>query len=254
MQHFCQLCSREMVINDAKLTSRVREAIEEIDSSKRFLAQGIFDSCVAKWMPMIAHDQCIAQREQMLQTDAQKMILSNREKRWVKACPPAYRATDYSKLLFNQKKEALDHVAQGGSALLNGSTGTGKTRLAWLMVRAPFMRGKSVHFWSHISLSKHFAAEAMKSAQWLSLALNKVSSCDILVLDDLGKARMTNADGQSLQNEEMIFELLDRRLAHQRQTIITTNDTGQSLEARMTSDKGAPLIRRIRDLCTTFNG
>ena len=73
-----------------------------------------------------------------------------------------------------------------------------------------------------------------------------------MIIDDLGKARMVGHDGQSLKNEESLFEILDHRLAFQRQTVFSTNDSAETLASRMSDDKGRPLVRRIHDLCRSF--
>ena len=253
MRHLCGICNQEMEIDESHLIRFQRDVIDECPPERRSAAMEAMEAMVAKVLPGVCHSACIEAQTAQLETDAQRLVRHRRLQRWNKACPKAFQETEYGRIKFRPKAEVLAHIASGGSALLKGETGCGKTRLVWIACKAPHMAGKTVHIWSHIGFSKHAAAEAMKGANFLNTLLFKTSDADLLVIDDFGKGRFQGSDGQSLQNEEILFELLDRRLNHKRQTIITTNHTGETLEMAMTSDKGAPLVRRIRDLCKVFS-
>ena len=66
-------------------------------------------------------------------------------------------------------------------------------------------------------------------------------------MDDLCKAKMTEAQEQAL------YAVFERRAAWLRPTIATMNSTGDMILARMTeagrADRGAALLRRMREFC-----
>jgi DNA replication protein DnaC len=72
--------------------------------------------------------------------------------------------------------------------------------------------------------------------------LDILISCPVLVLDDLGKERLT----QRLESD--LFAVLDERTSNLRTTIITTNYTGDKLVDRFQNkETGVALVRRLRD-------
>lgn len=251
MKHLCPLCSREMEIDDQRLTEMASEALKDVPVNRRHIAQAAIESCMVL-LPQVAHDECIKNHEHAHQTAQQKAIQHKLSRRWAAACPPNFQRTDYHRITFAQKAEALNAAATGRSVILNGESGTGKSRLLWLMARPPFFQMKKVWIYTHVQLASTIAAEAMKGSQWLDLMVKKLKEAHVLLIDDFGKAKMVGQDGQSLKNEELLFEIIDHRLNFDLQTIITTNDTPETLVARMSADKGQPLVRRLHDLCLSF--
>ena len=64
----------------------------------------------------------------------------------------------------------------------------------------------------------------------------------LLVLDDLGKEKMTQ------RLETVLFAIIDERTANNKVTIITTNYTSQGLQDRFSNaETGPAFIRRLKD-------
>ena len=74
----------------------------------------------------------------------------------------------------------------------------------------------------------------------------KIAGEQLVVFDDFGKNRMSD------RVEAEIFGVIERRMSHELPIIISTNDTGQSLESRLSPDRGAPLVRRLRECCESI--
>lgn len=245
MRTFCQLCSLEFEIND----SPFMEAMNTYGKSP--VARAAMES-VMKLAPQVVHDACIEAHNAQMVNAGKRTVHHRLEVRWNKACPTEFKKTDYHQIRFKKKKEVLDAFKSGSSVLMQGDTGLGKTRLVWMMIRAPFMAQKKVEMRTHIGLANAMRAESMKGVQWSNLLLSKLRDCDVLVIDDLGKARMVGADGAGLQNEEQMFEVIDYRLSWNKQMVFTTQDSRETLEARMSHDRARAMIRRILDACLLF--
>lgn len=169
-------------------------------------------------------------------------------KRFVELCPPLYRQTDPARLPARGKlAEVMAWKYGPNGLLLVGPTGTGKTRCAWLLMRRLILEDcRRVTYFDGIGWGIEVAKEYGQpetTGQWL----DRVCRAEILFLDDLFKAKMTEAQEQAL------YGVFDRRAAWQRPTIATMNSTGDMILARMTetgrADRGEALLRRMREFC-----
>jgi DNA replication protein DnaC len=67
-------------------------------------------------------------------------------------------------------------------------------------------------------------------------------ACSLLVIDDLGKERLTQ------RMESDLFAIIDERTSNKRSTIITTNYNGSGLSDRFSNgETGSAIIRRLKD-------
>ena len=176
MKHLCPICAREMEIDDARLAETVGEALRDVEPQRLRVAQAAVDQMMSL-IPAVAHDQCVADRNDRLRSSQRRAMEHKLARKWGAACPPAFQLTDYQKIVFRQKAEALEAVAAGQSVILNGESGAGKTRLLWIMARAPFMLGRKVQLWTHIQLANTIAEQALKGANWLSLLVQRAATC-----------------------------------------------------------------------------
>ena len=127
--------------------------------------------------------------------------------------------------------------------LLAGPTERGKTTLAWILLKRMFDEGRSIAAYDSTEFSrkvaKLYADSPSQAVDWIESLI----AVDILLLDDLGKGRMTD------RVESELFGVVEGRNKHMRPIIATTNMTGGELSAAMTNDRGEPLMRRFRNYC-----
>jgi DNA replication protein DnaC len=173
--------------------------------------------------------------------------VTQRKERWMSLCPPDYRSIDRSRIPFPDKLDAvLEWKYQPKGLLLHGGTGTGKTRCAWALLEKMVMKGFRVSVMDSMAGLK-YASLYSQGAEMVEVWADKVIGMDILLLDDVFKNKLTDSF------EGVIFTIIDQRIQSQRPTIVTSNDTGDTLAARMTSDRAQPLLRRLRECCQTIH-
>ena len=129
------------------------------------------------------------------------------------------------------------------SWLLFGATRVGKTRTAFLMARRHAeVIGSPAAFYT----MRRFEALIDRSFRDKRHAetLDGLIEAPFLVLDDFGKEKLTERLAVDL------FALLDERTSNRRPTIITTNLTGDLLEAKFAlvdANLAAALVARLRE-------
>lgn len=166
---------------------------------------------------------------------------ARRVREWQSLCPPAFDLIDRARL---PDPSLLDQVLAWRfgptGLLLHGETGRGKTRCACQLLRREHFDGRRVFIVDALSLADHpkrLLADSADASAWV----NRASGCELLLLDDPFKVTFTP------RVEEAVFLIVDHRLAHGLPVIATTNDTGETLAARLSPDRGPALIRRIRE-------
>lgn len=109
-------------------------------------------------------------------------------------------------------------IPNGLGLLLNGSFGTGKTMLSSLAAKEFVKLGYKPFFVTFTEMIEMFT-EGWSSAEDKRLFKKKIIESPILVLDDIGKERITKVK----LNESTFDHLLRQRTVALRPTIITTN-------------------------------
>lgn len=163
--------------------------------------------------------------------------------------PEVFRDTEVNRL--HPKIQAvLDWAPSGDNSglLFHGTTGIGKTRGVWEIVRrmwAEEARKDRQLNYSFLTMRKlEGMIEKSFDERNHSGMIDGLIERRVLVLDDFGKERLTQRMASDL------FAVIDERSTARRCTIITTNFNGQSLLDRFDSkdkETGAALIRRIKD-------
>lgn len=192
--------------------------------------------------------ECVARS--LVEKDAdvegkRRAAIAERDRRmslWHSMCPPLYQQTDVKRLPKIQYDRVMDWTHTGRGLILSGATGTGKTRCAWqLLWRLIVIEGLGVRAFDSIGFG-HECARAFgeyRGETWV----DAVAASDVLFLDDVDKMVLTE------RVESELFGLIERRVAHIRPIIATTNASGRALREKMTELRGAALVRRLRESC-----
>jgi DNA replication protein DnaC len=167
---------------------------------------------------------------------------SEREEAWLQMCPADYRATDPARLNRAALKKVLAWRPCPRGLCIVGPPRTGKTRMAWLLLRRLFV---DECVWVEALTSTQFAHDCARKfmngtgEDWVE----RLGKARVLFLDDLGKFKLTE------RVEAELFGLVDDRTAWQRPIITTMNMTGDELRQRVSADRSEPLIGRLLEFC-----
>lgn len=179
----------------------------------------------------------------------------NRTVEWARLCPLEFRLTG---ALEGGGRTELARMTEAAPVwqeilaweygprglLIRGQTGRCKTRAMWRLLRHQFNQRRSVIAITSAQFDRQCrdAGGTYTLTEWF----NRLAAVDVLFLDDLGKAKWTEG------TEAQMFDLIDERTREGRPILATTNDSGESLAARLSTDRGEPLIRRLRDYCASY--
>ena len=204
-----------------------------------------FYSMLGKYCPKCFEAQMQANKERREAREKEDEVRRKREheERWRRLCPVAYQDTAIEKLPHPARaREILAWEYGPVGWLLHGPTRGGKTRCAWLLVRKAFDANQSIEVLDSLAgfeYGAEFAISAREVKEWV----RDRCRCGLLVLDDVFKAKLTDSF------EAAVFAIVDYRLAHRLPIVATLNDTGGTLAARLSSDRGDALVARLKEMC-----
>lgn len=164
------------------------------------------------------------------------------DERWARICPPQYDDTDTARLP-RPYQIIIQSWKFGCKGLgLQGAAGKGKTRTAFCILKKQHFMGRkcaaiSAKRLGKLALDMFDSSSAVKAA-----ARNTIARCqgaEILLLDDLGKGRMTE------RPEEELYDLLEYRTSHRLPTFWTSEHAGEMLRASLSDERGPAIMRRL---------
>lgn len=103
-------------------------------------------------------------------------------------------------------------LTRAENCLLFGPSGTGKTHLATALGRTAIEQGKRVKFFRATALVQHL--QQAKAQLLLPTALGKLDRFDLLIVDDLGYVKKSEAE------TSVLFELIAHR--YERKSLLIT--------------------------------
>jgi DNA replication protein DnaC len=168
---------------------------------------------------------------------------------WELNCPENIQDTDLSKLRCSKQQieEVLAWPIKERGLRLVGATGSGKTRLAWLLMRNT--KDFDISVWDAAGFGIAVRKAYMNGTE--EDFYSETCSPRLFFLDDLGKAKFT------ARSAEALFTIVDRRFNADKPMLFTTNHTMELLEQRLI-DRGGEniepelilsLTRRIVEAC-----
>jgi DNA replication protein DnaC len=180
------------------------------------------------------------------------------------AIPPRYRGVSFDRPpVSDMAKEAgsrdtvravqryverLDeNLAAGKGMWLMGNTGTGKTTLGMLAAKTALAAGKTVavYFTPKLLTQIRQTYQATDSEDTYAAFFERLTSVDLLYIDDLGSERHTD------WVVEQLYALVNERYENKRAMLVTSNaerdvDEGQRL---LESQIGARTVSRLLEIC-----
>jgi DNA replication protein DnaC len=194
------------------------------------------------------HEACAEKKFYDRRQAAAEKLLAAKMESIETVIPPLYQDTDETRLNQPWHKKALAWQWGPRGLVMFGDTGTGKTRVAFLIIKREFLAGRACAAYSHAEFVRR-ANDASTGANAGTAWINIVRNLDLLLIDDFGKVRLTTATGETSAATALLFELIDHRIKFLRPTIVTCNLTGKEIE-RQWGDHGAALVRRLNEFCS----
>ena len=185
-----------------------------------------------------------AERVKRLGQQRQEEIAQRRAE-WNRICPPMYLKFDAALLPQSAKgklEEVLRWRPRKRGLIIKGQTGKGKSFLAYALAGKLFIElGVRVQVFDCLDFAHRYGrlSAEYRADEWM----DGLAESPLLFFDDFGKLKMTD------RIEAELFGLIERRMSHERPLVMTTNDTSETLAARMTPDRGEPFVRRLREWC-----
>lgn len=196
-------------------------------------------------------DPCGAKAKEREDREREEAQQAKIKSAWEAICPPLYRDTDPTRLPppFVQVIIGWRYGPRGIG--LVGAAGKGKTRAAFRILMRQHYGGRRCYAVSSTRLAMHAAdqfADDPEAKRRARHALAMIRRCEILLLDDLGKARMTE------RTEMELFDILEHRTSHGLPTIWTANAGARELSDMLSLDRGDPILRRISEFSDIVTG
>lgn len=191
--------------------------------------------------------QCSERQAEEDQRAARERSGVRREEAWNRICPVLFQNTEAHKLPSPTKlDQALKWCYGPQGLILHGASGKGKSRIAWEILKREYRAGKSIAALDG-AFGYDYAAKFATSSADVARYIEHKMLIDVLLLDDVLKAKLTDSVEQAL------FNIVNCRSERGLPIIVTTNDTGETLTARMSEDRGHALLRRLREFSQSIS-
>lgn len=125
--------------------------------------------------------------------------------------------------------------------LFIGPVGTGKTHLAAAIANDLIQKFYTVIFRNAVDIISTIVSTYQKDASTYEV-INAFTSADLLVIDDLGKERMTEF------TSSVLYQIINKLYEDEKPIIITTNFNSEQLAKRL-GERGDAIVSRITEMC-----
>lgn len=190
--------------------------------------------------------KCLEERRVKAKAEEEADARRLAKARWNEMCPPIYRETDSVRLDQEKLKQVLEWKFNKNGILMLGPTRKGKTRIATLLLERLVVEERRDVIAFYGQKFAHQCARAFGEHQGEAWS-ERVSKAGVVFFDDLGKEKLTE------RVESELFGIIETRTSYNRPVIITTNFDGRTLAMKMSPDRGAPLVERLREFCNVID-
>lgn len=163
---------------------------------------------------------------------------------WRETVPPDMQRPLDRSLLHPAIAAALDTDGMSGCAFI-GPSDSGKTRVAYALLKRAAMAGMTVFSATHPELRKAASRQNDRDGKESDASREFLKACrnaQALLIDDLGKGSRTEGA------DEALFDILNHRRDHRLLTHWTANAGSEWLRARFDADRGPAIVLRLARL------
>ena len=192
-------------------------------------------------------DDCTEIRDAHYRRSTEPMTSASRTPWWDEHCPALYRdllAADELPEAIRKPdafRRLLDWVPQvgGRGVVVTGRSGAGKTTAMWGLARSLEEKQYGVVLLTAVELQRQLS-EAARDIK----GVKHLTHCRVLMIDDLGKEKLTASVAA------LLWEVVDSRYANRRPMILTTRYGGEEFEQRFGDHTlGVDIRRRLAESC-----
>lgn len=194
-------------------------------------------------------DSCLGDYEAERVNAATEQAQKEREASFMALCPEKMRALDLGLFPAGIEKyqKCMAEALKNRGLIIHGKTATGKSRMLWQLARRIIVKERRTAI---VVRDVQFGRMIERSYQSNThdALIRKLSQCSVLMIDDLGKSKLTQ------RVETDLFDIIDSRYNSERPVVYTTQFTGESLTGRFNAPETADaIIRRIRQECESIS-
>jgi IstB-like ATP binding protein len=204
------------------------------------------------WEPAILFGRKLALGPTICAACAEVTQQPTEPSRWEWICPDAYQRTDVSRLEDDLRRQGYDVswlqrvlAWQYGSEglLVAGSTGVGKSRVMWMLLRRLLdQENRAVVWLNAVRFRTGLQAAARDGAT--EYFVRRLVRAHVLYWDDFGQTNLTAAAS------EMLLHLIEERTTAGRPILATTQYSGERLGAQFERpEMGQAIRRRLNEFC-----
>lgn len=164
--------------------------------------------------------------------------------RWKSRTFDAFQITRENQQAYEKSREfARGFTSTTNTGLIyTGPVGRGKTHLCAAVAMELLGRSHSVVFGTVTSLLAQIRSTYSDDKESEQRVFDRLSRCQLLIIDDLGKEKVTP------WVEQTLYELINTRYEHNRPLLVTTNLDVFKLPQRY-ENNGEAILSRILEMC-----
>lgn len=179
---------------------------------------------------------------------AEEQIYNSYVRPYLDSVPRKFRSATFDTQIANPAQKIMWEKIQATindekGFYIHGSVGAGKTMLATMCGNHLARQSKRVRFKNLTSLLVEIQ---MSYNSGRHIDYEDYLYFEILILDDMGKERLTEWSGQ------IIYDIINTRTENLRRTIITSNFSPSQLIAKLGDNYGQAIVSRLYESCLFY--